>query len=187
MIHFNKNKWSYIGACVVFCLFIGCFIFGYLYLEKANSETIVVQFYASREKVTWIAQAAKEFNDQKHKVDEKFIVVQVLSEESLKMIKSGFLKPELWSPGDSEALAHTSIAWDEKTGTPIFSDVKLLVYVQDPMGKFWVEQFVMILKSSFTTEEKAVAAELFVEFLLSLQGQQLASQSGLKPLINLLE
>jgi hypothetical protein len=182
MTNLGQKGSSYIGAGVALCLFFSCFAFGYLYLEKTSTKTVAIQFYASREVKPWIDQAAKEFNSQKHTVDKKVIIVYTISEESLKKVKARLIMPELWSPGDTEQLAHASIAWDEKEHTPLFSNMKSLIYVQDPMGRFWVEHFVMFLKKSWITEEKAAASELFVEFLLTPQGQQFAEQLGLKPI-----
>ena len=70
--------------------------------QSQSAKTLIVTFYSSSAKKTWIDKMVQDFNSSRSKVGDSVVQVKTFhgnSGEQLDQMKDGKIKPDIWSPG----------------------------------------------------------------------------------------
>ncbi len=100
--------------------------------SRPAGDVLEISFYSSSAKKSWIEAMTARFNAEGHKVGDKTVLVKAFhgnSGEQLDDLKSGKIKPDLWSPGDESWLALGEAYFRDVKQMKLFDEMKPLLNV----------------------------------------------------------
>jgi len=110
----------------------------------AQDKFLDLKMYSSSAKKNWINAMVKAFNTSRIRVNDKTVRVKVwhvTSGGSFDQLKSGKIKPDIWSPGDESWLWMAKAHWQNVKQKQLFEDftplvnIPLVVAIWEPMAK----------------------------------------------------
>lgn len=159
----GKTSTTVINALVALAFIAFCAVIAVFYFRGSDKPTPVpppakhqtpvsapaggfvdITFYTSSAKKTWVDQMVQEFNSSGSLVGNKRIrvkAIHVTSGDSWDNLRTGEIKPDIWSPGDESWLQLAAAHWKNVKQRPLFEgyspllNVPLVIAVWEPMAK----------------------------------------------------
>lgn len=100
--------------------------------KMSSGKKLEIDFYSSSAKRNWINEMVEKFNASGVRVEDYIIRVKahhVTSGGSFDDLKSGKIKPDVWSPGDESWLKLAAAHWRDVKQKTLFGDFKPLVNI----------------------------------------------------------
>ncbi len=110
----------------------------------AGGKTLDIQFYSSSAKRNWVDEMVDRFNRSGHRAGGRTVKVttyHVTSGGSFDDLKTGKIRPDIWSPGDESWLRLAAAHWKLVKQSVLYDDyqplvnIPLIIAMWDPMAK----------------------------------------------------
>lgn len=106
--------------------------------QTPRYDAVEIELWTNDTKAEWVHAVTAPFNDARIETSSGrpvyVNVIQLSSGDVFPKIRSGEIKPTIWSPGDMSWINEANVIWDDLTGRPLTQDCSPSVYTVIGIG-----------------------------------------------------